>query len=240
MPRRSRAAYAAALAAQAPLVGRAARRAHGQVGSMSPDTQLLLPIDEPTQDAQKPNARIAWSAKKGGKRTKSPKPLPKRPRRILGIDPGTKTLGWAIIDVDSDTLVDSGIIEAKGKTLDERLPIMRDALQQLVPRCDRVVYEAPFRTGNRGDQALPQIVAILKLAASDLRIPTTAMYLSAARKLACGYGNADKEAVAEWMRRKFSRELRERGRDWATHDESDAVCIAAAAAIVARGDENPR
>lgn len=56
--------------------------------------------------------------------------------RILGIDPGTGTLGFGVIDVDKNskaTLVDGGVISTEAKTPDaERLMTIYSELEQVI------------------------------------------------------------------------------------------------------------
>lgn len=218
--RRTRSRVAAALLAQAPLD--------------DGNGQMLMPIEDLLQNRTGRNTSAHRSAPTGSKRA-NPRSTPQKPlRRLLAIDPGTRSCGWAVLDAEADSLEDSGTIRTTGKALGDRLPALRDAFARLVQGVDLIAYELPFRAGNRGDQALPQVVALLQLAAADAGIPIRAIALPTARKVACGYGSAAKEDVAELMRFKYGRELRARGRDWESHDESDAVCIGAAAVIMTR------
>ena len=56
--------------------------------------------------------------------------------RILGIDPGLATTGWAVLDFDADsnpTIVDYGcILTKKGLTVSQRLSEIYDDLNELI------------------------------------------------------------------------------------------------------------
>src|SRR4030043_1744751 len=98
--------------------------------------------------------------------------------KILGIDPGTRVMGWGVVENDGDalSLVDFGAI-----TVPERLPIgerlrrLYDELLKVIQkyRPDAVAVEQPFVAKNvRTALAIGGPQAIALLAAAEKNIPT--------------------------------------------------------------------
>ncbi|MDD2357760.1 MAG: crossover junction endodeoxyribonuclease RuvC [Thiovulaceae bacterium] len=71
---------------------------------------------------------------------------------ILGIDPGTKNMGYAIISLDKGktSLVEAGLVKMKAEDLQFQIPQMAEALEQLFKsfKIDEVAVESMFYAHN--------------------------------------------------------------------------------------------
>ena len=73
--------------------------------------------------------------------------------RILGIDPGTVTMGYGVIDSEDNeiTLVDCGALTSSSRSpIGERLSYLYGKLLEVITRCqpDVVAVEQPFVAKN--------------------------------------------------------------------------------------------
>ena len=68
--------------------------------------------------------------------------------RILGIDPGTRNCGYAIISLDKGkiSLIEAGLIKMKAEKLQYQIPQMIEAIEQIfsVHQIDEVAMEDIF------------------------------------------------------------------------------------------------
>lgn len=129
-----------------------------------------------------------------------------RPVRILGIDPGSRATGFAILDGsgDSGVVVDLGVIR-----LGNDLPV-KDRLCQLYVRLadivaehdpDEVAIEEVFSAANvRSALVLGQARGVALVAAGASR-PVFEYSARAVKKAVVGYGQADKRQVAQMVKR---------------------------------------
>ena len=71
---------------------------------------------------------------------------------ILGIDPGTRNMGYAIISLDKGkiSLVEAGLVKMKAEDLQFQIPQMAEALEQLFKsfKIDEVAVESMFYAHN--------------------------------------------------------------------------------------------
>ena len=71
---------------------------------------------------------------------------------ILGIDPGTRNMGYAIISLDKGkiALVEAGLVKMKAEDLQFQIPQMAEALEQLFKsfKIDEVAVESMFYAHN--------------------------------------------------------------------------------------------
>ena len=71
---------------------------------------------------------------------------------ILGIDPGTRNMGYAIISLDKGkiVLVEAGLVKMKAEDLQFQIPQMAEALEQLFKsfKIDEVAVESMFYAHN--------------------------------------------------------------------------------------------
>lgn len=152
--------------------------------------------------------------------------------RILGIDPGLATLGFGVIDTQSQeaesgiAVVDFGVISTPPKTpVGERLCTIYDDLHSLIDQFqpDQVVIEKFFfyRMGNTILVAQARGVVMLVLAQHQL--PLTEFTPAQVKQALTGYGNADKAEVQEAVARELNLDKIPR-----PDDAADALALALA------------
>lgn len=71
---------------------------------------------------------------------------------ILGIDPGTRNMGYAIVSLDKGklSLVEAGLVKMKAEDLQYQVPQMAEAIEQLFTshKIDEVAVESMFYAHN--------------------------------------------------------------------------------------------
>jgi crossover junction endodeoxyribonuclease RuvC len=126
--------------------------------------------------------------------------------RVLGIDPGTATLGYGVIDADQDgmRMVTYGVIRTKAKTpMHERLLIiyreMRDLLTEFEP--DSAGIEELF-FGRNVTTAITvgQARGVVLLAIAQAGIPIGEYSPPKIKESIAGYGRADKNQMQMMVR----------------------------------------
>jgi len=124
--------------------------------------------------------------------------------RILGIDPGSRATGYAILDGsgDSGVVVDLGVIRLAAKlSLPERLSRIYERLTEIVVEHDpdEVAIEEVFSAANvRSALVLGQARGVAVVAAGGTR-PVFEYSARAVKKAVVGYGQADKKQVAQMV-----------------------------------------
>lgn len=152
--------------------------------------------------------------------------------RILGLDPSTVATGWAILDIvdGHEHVTTSGVFKPAGATLDHKLVAahnwMQDRIDEVAPGV--LGIETPFFKLNADTlRVLASLGAAFRLAAA-LRGVRVVEITPAQRCTAIGAGgNADKRTVQIYVNAIFNLALTD-------HNISDAVAIAAAAALKLR------
>ena len=124
---------------------------------------------------------------------------------VLGIDPGTASLGYGIVERTNGRLraVDYGCFET---TADQGLPDRLDAIHRCVTdllelhRPDHVVVERLFFSRNAQTAfAVGQARGVVLLAAAQQGIPVREATPNEVKSAVTGYGSADKEQVARMV-----------------------------------------
>ena len=165
--------------------------------------------------------------------------------RILGVDPGTQTMGYSILDLDDDGgmphCLDYGTFSGgRSKEIAERLHLLFGELQALTERWapDELAIEEPFVAAARGAKSAiavgqAQAVALLVAARSGIRIYR---YTPASVKSAvANYGAGDKAQIQRSVRM-----LLGLGDEPMAEDASDAIAIALCHAQAISADERVR
>ena len=128
------------------------------------------------------------------------------PMIILGIDPGTVTMGYGIIETKEDevTLVDcSALATPERSPIGERLSYLYHRLGEIISRYqpDAVAIEQPFMARNvKAALAVGRAQAIAILAAADRGIPTYEYTPAQVKQRVTNYGASSKEQVQEMVR----------------------------------------
>lgn len=147
---------------------------------------------------------------------------------VLGIDPGTRVTGFAVIKSreDSPFLVTSGIIKCRGKTFTDAIRSLLSQLETIYRRYkpDVVVIEASYIGPNRRTSIVcaRTIGAIISLFARKERCQIYEFPPRKVRSLLMGYGGASKEDVAIMISSLLNLE------NIPSHDATDACACALA------------
>jgi crossover junction endodeoxyribonuclease RuvC len=126
--------------------------------------------------------------------------------RILGVDPGSITTGFGVIDADRGrlVLVDHGSISTpRGADLAQRLWRIHEALVLVIARTSPAVVavETPFAGHNM--KSLIQLAharGVVLLAAHGAKLPLFEYSPRSVKSAVVGYGAAEKEQVAKMVR----------------------------------------
>jgi crossover junction endodeoxyribonuclease RuvC len=126
--------------------------------------------------------------------------------RVLGIDPGTVTMGYGVIDENNDnlTVADYGIISVQQRSpIGERLWFMYQRLLEIVKsqRPDAAAVEQPFVAKNaRSALAIGRAQAIAILAAAGQGVPVSEYTPAQVKQRVSNYGGSSKEQIQEMVR----------------------------------------
>lgn len=128
-----------------------------------------------------------------------------RKMRILGIDPGLRTLGWGVIDVTGNRLshVASGLCKPVGADLATRLLNLHQLLSEVVTRLspDQAAVEQTFvNKDGSGTLKLGQARGIAMLVPAQAGIPVGEYAPNTVKKTVVGVGHADKRQVEHMVR----------------------------------------
>jgi crossover junction endodeoxyribonuclease RuvC len=125
---------------------------------------------------------------------------------ILGIDPGTITTGYGVIEAEGNeaTFVDCGALTAPGRSpIGERLSYIYQGLREVIARFspDVVAIESPFVAKSvKTALAIGRAQAIAILAAAEVKIPTHEYSPAEVKKRVTDYGVSTKEQVQEMVK----------------------------------------
>ncbi len=126
--------------------------------------------------------------------------------RILGVDPGSITTGFGVIDCERGrlALVEQGSIATpRGAELADRLCRIHEQLLAVIARHrpEAVAIEAPF--GGTNMKSLIQLAharGVILLAARSARLEVFEYSPRSVKSAVVGYGGAEKEQVAKMVR----------------------------------------
>ena len=165
--------------------------------------------------------------------------------RILGVDPGTRTMGYSVLDLDDDAdtprCLDYGTFDGgRSKEIAERLHLLLGALQALAERWtpDQLAIEEPFVAAARGAKsavAVGQAQAVALLVAARAGIPIHRYSPATVKSAVANYGAGDKAQVQRSVRI-----LLGLGDEPMAEDASDAIAIALCHAQTLRAAERVR
>jgi crossover junction endodeoxyribonuclease RuvC len=124
----------------------------------------------------------------------------------MGIDPGTATTGFGVIDVDGHNMkyVDAGVILTTPDTpMPERLQTIYQELSGLIaehrPDCMSIelLY---FQTNVSTAISVGQARGVVMLAAADAKLPLGEYTPLQVKQAVTGYGKADKKQIQEMVK----------------------------------------
>lgn len=126
--------------------------------------------------------------------------------RILGVDPGSVTTGYGVVDYERGrlSLVDHGSIQTRrGADLPERLAVIHDGLREVILRTQpvSVAVESPFAGNNvKSLIQLAHARGVILLAARGAALEIFEYAPRVVKSAVVGYGGAEKEQVAKMVR----------------------------------------
>ncbi len=126
--------------------------------------------------------------------------------RILGVDPGSVTTGFGVIDYERGrlTLVEQGAIHTRrGAELPERLSVIHDGLRVVIERTrpQSIAVETPFAGNNvKSLIQLAHARGVILLAACGAQLEIHEYSPRSVKSAIVGYGGAEKEQVAKMVR----------------------------------------
>lgn len=146
---------------------------------------------------------------------------------ILGIDPGTATTGYAVVEKGKNktSLRDCGVIKTeKTKDSAQRLKEISEGLSKLLRkwRVEELSLELVFfNTNAKTAFAIGESRGVIKLAAAELNVPVFEYTPLQVKMALTGYGRAEKRQIGEMVRREFKLKAAPK-----PDDAADAVAIA--------------
>lgn len=126
--------------------------------------------------------------------------------RVLGIDPGTVTMGYGVVESRDDeiALIDCGaLISPERSPIGERLSYLYNELLEIIQhhQPEAVVVEQPFMAKNaRSALAIGRAQAIALLAATGKGIPTFEYTPARIKQMVANYGASSKGQIQEMVR----------------------------------------
>ena len=149
--------------------------------------------------------------------------------RVLGIDPGSETTGWGVVEGDGDgrkyRLVEFGALKlVPSATFSSRLLKISRGLEEVIARLkpDACAIEDAFFANNpKVILKLGQVRGVALLVAEVAALEITEYSPRLVKQTVAGYGNADKHQVQEMVRVLLSLE-----RVPEPHDAADALALA--------------
>ncbi|HYK01793.1 MAG TPA: crossover junction endodeoxyribonuclease RuvC [Thermoanaerobaculia bacterium] len=126
--------------------------------------------------------------------------------RILGVDPGSITTGFGVIDYEKGKLllVEQGAIGTRrGAELPERLGVIHEGLREVIARTrpQAIAIETPFAGKNVNSLIqLAHARGVVLLAARSAELEIFEYAPRSVKSAVVGYGGAEKEQVAKMVR----------------------------------------
>ena len=126
--------------------------------------------------------------------------------RVLGIDPGTASMGYGVVDTEGDkiALVGCGALASRTRSpIGERLHYLYSALLDIINRYrpDAVAVEQPFVARNvRSALAVGRAQAVAILAAANQGVPVYEYTPAQVKQRVTDYGASTKEQIQEMVR----------------------------------------
>jgi crossover junction endodeoxyribonuclease RuvC len=147
--------------------------------------------------------------------------------RVLGIDPGSETTGWGVIEADgrSYRLVECGVVRAlSGQKLPARLLRIADALEGIIQRHspDACAIEDGFLATNvKVTLKLGQVRGVAMLVAERAALEIHEYSPRLVKQTVVGHGNAEKFQVQQMVKTLLSLSAIPE-----SHDAADALAVA--------------
>lgn len=153
--------------------------------------------------------------------------MPAARTRILGIDPGSRLVGWGVIEVQGTRLhaLGHGVLRADPKAaIEVRLGRIADGLRSVVAEwqpAEAAIEEAFYGRDPRAAQRLGEGRGALILVLADAGLPVAHYPNNVVKKAVTGVGRASKEQVRAMVQRVLKLTEAPAG-----FDASDALALA--------------
>lgn len=159
---------------------------------------------------------------------------------ILGIDPGTATTGYGILEVHSDgsnKVVNWGLIETdKNGFKEQRLENIYHETLSIIEKYSPdlfVIEKVFFATNAKTAIAVGQAQGVMLLAASKMRIKVAEYAPGTIKKVITGSGRANKKDVQKAVRKLLGNKVKSKAHKKTHFDNAaDALAIALTHAIM--------
>ncbi len=147
--------------------------------------------------------------------------------RVLGIDPGSETLGWGVVEGSGNkySLVEFGVVRSNprqefSKRLAKIFASVDEVAERLRPEA-MAIEEAFYSINVNVAMKLGQVRGVMLLMAEQRGLSIAEYAPRLVKKTVVGYGNAEKQQVGEMVRLLLG--LRSAP---TPHDAADALAIA--------------
>ena len=149
--------------------------------------------------------------------------------RVLGIDPGSETTGWGVVEGDSNGqryhLIEFGAIKSPSSaTFSARLLRICRALEEVIERLQPdacAIEEAFYSVNPKVTLKLGQVRGVALLVAEKAALQIGEYSPRRVKQTVAGYGNADKQQVQQMVRVLLSLSTVPE-----PHDAADALAVA--------------
>ena len=152
--------------------------------------------------------------------------------RILGIDPGTATIGFGVLDVSGPeqyVLIDYGLVETdKSLPHGQRLDLIFDGITKLITRHSPDIISIErlfFATNALTAIAVGQAIGVIKLAIHRQNLDAIDYTPMQVKLQVGGDGRADKKVMKEMIKTMFNIQV-EKGKKSHFDDTADAIALA--------------
>jgi crossover junction endodeoxyribonuclease RuvC len=149
--------------------------------------------------------------------------------RVLGIDPGSETTGWGVVEGDSNgqsyRLIEYGAVKlSSSATFSSRLLKISRALEEIIERLQPnacAIEEAFYSVNPKVILKLGQVRGVALLAAEAAALEIGEYSPRLVKQTVAGYGNAEKQQVQQMVRVLLSLKVVPE-----PHDAADALAVA--------------
>ncbi|OGM32791.1 crossover junction endodeoxyribonuclease RuvC [Candidatus Woesebacteria bacterium RIFCSPHIGHO2_01_FULL_44_21] len=152
---------------------------------------------------------------------------------VLGIDPGTATTGYSLLEANGRGLIplEFDLIETKKSfTHAERLSMIYDHVREIIRsgEPDVMAIEKVFFAANAKTAiAVGQAQGVMFLAAADFKLPIVEYAPGTIKKVVSGNGRSDKKQMQQALRSIFGASIRSQAKK-KTHFDNAADALAVA------------
>jgi crossover junction endodeoxyribonuclease RuvC len=149
--------------------------------------------------------------------------------RVLGIDPGSETTGWGVVEGDNSgqkySLIEYGVVKlSSAATFSSRLLKISRAIEEVIERLQPdacAIEEAFYSVNPKVILKLGQVRGVALLAAEKAALEIGEYSPRLVKQTVAGYGNADKQQVQQMVRVLLSLTAIPE-----PHDAADALAVA--------------